>query len=140
MTKMKVQLDHLNLTVRNFKETAAWYGEIFGFEIVEEGFTEDSRPWGILRNSDSMLCVYENSALSDVSENGALSEEFYRIFHFGLKITDRGNWERLVTSKKLRIDYGGAVNYPHSTSWYIKDPSGHTIEVVLWNENIVKFD
>jgi lactoylglutathione lyase len=140
MNHMKAALDHLNLTVRNLDETVGWYKEVFGFEIVESGLTEDKRPWGILRNGNSMLCVYENQKLKHIPENDDFPGDFHRIFHFGLRITDREKWERVLVLKKIRPEYGGAVSYPHSTSWYVKDPSGHTIEVVLWNDDEVKFD
>ena len=41
-------IDHLNLAVGNFDETAAWYGRVFGFEKVEEGLQDGVR-WGVIR-------------------------------------------------------------------------------------------
>ena len=29
-------IDHINLTVADFETTVAWYGRVFGFELVEE--------------------------------------------------------------------------------------------------------
>ena len=45
---MKIQLDHLNLSVDNFALTAQWYEQVFGFEVVEEGL-QDGQLWGVLR-------------------------------------------------------------------------------------------
>jgi RimJ/RimL family protein N-acetyltransferase len=59
MTLNSVELDHLNLTVANFKETAAWYERVFGFQVIEEGMEPDG-PWGVLRSGDIMLCIYES--------------------------------------------------------------------------------
>jgi catechol 2,3-dioxygenase-like lactoylglutathione lyase family enzyme len=140
MTKQITRLDHLNLTVSSFQETITWYSEVFTFEVVEEGLTDEGRPWGILRSGDCMLCVYEYPNLKPVSENADFPDHFHHLFHFGLRITDREKWEQVLISKKIQPHYGGAVSYPHSTSWYIKDPSGHMIEVVLWKHDEVKFD
>ncbi|MFI5403950.1 MAG: VOC family protein, partial [Planctomycetota bacterium] len=53
------RLDHLNLTVRDFDETASWYGRVFGFEVVEKETDAQGRPWGVLRAGDALLCIYE---------------------------------------------------------------------------------
>ena len=57
---MKVEhLDHLNLSVRDFEESVAWYGRVFGFELVEEDVQEGVR-WGVIRSGEAMLCIYEH--------------------------------------------------------------------------------
>jgi catechol 2,3-dioxygenase-like lactoylglutathione lyase family enzyme len=137
MKKEKVSLDHLNLTVKNFAESVAWYGRVFGFELVEEGMDDDG-PWGILRSGDSMLCIYESpkrTLLEDDGESGA----YHQIYHFGLRITDRKAWEETVKKENLETYYGSPVRYPHSQSWYITDPTGYMIEVALWGAEGVRF-
>ena len=32
----------------------------------------------------------------------------------------------------LELEYGGLVRMPHSDAWYVKDPTGYSIEVALW--------
>ncbi len=59
MSITSAALDHLNLTVTRFEESAAWYQKLFGFRVVERGMEEEG-PWGILRSGDSMLCIYES--------------------------------------------------------------------------------
>ena len=39
-------LDHLNLSVRNFEETVHWYNKIFAINLVEQGI-QDGMPWGM---------------------------------------------------------------------------------------------
>ncbi|MCA8946658.1 MAG: VOC family protein, partial [Planctomycetes bacterium] len=57
---MKVkQLDHLNLSVINFEQSAEWYKRVLGFEIVEQGI-QDGQPWGVIKNGDAMLCIYQH--------------------------------------------------------------------------------
>lgn len=134
-----VSLDHLNLTVRDFNESVAWYGRVFGFRLVEDGITPQGSPWGILRSGDSMLCIYEDRVRRPIEEKNAADQAAHRIYHFGLRIRDRAAWEATVAREKIAVTYGGAYRYPHSTSWYIDDPSGHEIEVALWDGNEVRF-
>ena len=137
--KSTASLDHLNLTVRNFAESAAWYKEIFNFSIEEQGETPDGQPWGILRNGDSMLCVFEEKGRAPAAESSTDSKKFHRIEHFALRIKNQTAWEKTLKGKQLRTYYGGEIKYPFSTSWYIKDPSGYTIEVVSWRDDRVRF-
>ena len=44
-----------------------------------------------------------------------------------------------LSRQHLDVRYGGAVSWPHSTSWYVVDPTGYEIEVALWNEDRVTF-
>ena len=92
-------------------------------------------PWGILRSGDTMLCLYENRDQRAVAEESP----FHRIDHFGLRIRDRKEWEEILRRESLKTYYGSPVRYPHSTSWYVVDPSGHWIEVALWDGDEVSF-
>jgi catechol 2,3-dioxygenase-like lactoylglutathione lyase family enzyme len=137
MNTESVALDHLNLTVNNFSKTVAWYQRVFGFSLVEEGI-EDDGPWGILRNGDSMLCIYESPKRAVLSD--ADSERFHQIYHFGLRIKNRRVWEETLKRENLETFYNSPLKYPHSLSWYITDPTGYMIEVALWNDGQVKFE
>jgi catechol 2,3-dioxygenase-like lactoylglutathione lyase family enzyme len=133
---LKTSIDHINLTVRNFEESAIWYGKLFGFEIVERGADEEG-PWGILRNGDVMLCIYERPLRENARSDA--SNRFHKINHFGLRIQDRKTWERTLRDHDIHTYYGDSVKYPHSTSWYVADPTGHMIEVVLWDGDQIRF-
>lgn len=137
---MKVKhLDHLNISVSNFRETAAWYGRIFGYEIVEEG-TYNGRPWGVLRSGDAMLCAYEDCHRVSVDGDGLKALGLHGINHFALRITDKSAWEDTIRRERLEVFYGGEWRWPHSTAWYVKDPTGYNIEVVLWDGDEVTFE
>ncbi|MFL5783920.1 MAG: VOC family protein [Bacteriovoracaceae bacterium] len=125
-SSMNIKLDHINLTVRNLQESMSWYHELFGFEFKEGDVTSASEPWAIVGKNDSMICMYEDKNLKPASDN---SDGVHRIYHFGLRISEKEAWEKIVQEKNLKIMYGGAYQYPHSLSWYIHDPSGHEIEV-----------
>lgn len=132
-------IDHLNLSVRNFDETADWYARVFGFEIVEQGIQE-GEPWGVIRNGDAMLCIYQHPDWREYDKAGLAEEGRLHISHFALRITDRKDWEAVVEREALPLYYGGEVNWPHSTAWYVRDPNGYEIEVALWDAGAPKFD
>jgi len=128
-------LDHLNMSVRDLAESLAWYGRVFGFQTVESGVSE-GRPWAILRSGEALLCLYEHP------ERGGPDPEVHGhhgLSHFGLRITDRAEWEATIAREGVRVEYGGAFPWPHSTAWYVLDPTGHEIEVALWNEDRIRF-
>ncbi len=131
-------LDHLNLTVKNLDETIAWYGAIFGFEVVERGMRNDG-PWAIIRSGEAMLCLYQDR--HRIGPDRFLRDERKRhvIYHFGLRVTDRDAWLETVATHGLELEYGGEVAWPHSSSWYVSDPTGYSIEVVLWEQDQICF-
>lgn len=131
-------LDHLNFSVVNFEETADWYARVFGFEIVEQGI-EDAQPWGVIRTGDAMLCIYQHPELKPYDKRALAKSGSHCIAHFAMRITDRDAWVKTVKREKLKLYYGGEIAYPHSTSWYVKDPNGYDIEVALWNDDEVNF-
>lgn len=119
-----VRFDHINLTVRNYREAVEWYGKVFGFIPVEEGLN-GGEPWGTLRSGDSMLCIYQSPE--------------HRVYHFGIRLTDEKKWAETVRNEKLETFYGSPIRYPHSKSWYVKDPTGQMIEVSFWDGDTVRF-
>ncbi len=130
-------LDHLNLSVRSFDETVDWYGRVFGFAKVEEGVLEDGVRWGVIRSGAAMLCIYEHVdyAFADPASRGE-----FGVSHFGLRVSDAQAWEVAIEREKLQLLYGGEIRWPHSRAWYVNDPTGYEIEVVLWDADTVQFD
>lgn len=131
------QLDHLNLTVRSFAESAEWYGRLFGFKVVEEGL-RNGRPWGVLRSGEALLCLYENPERQFIDGDELENRSLHGINHFSFRITDPQLWKQTMQRHDVRVEYGGAVRYSHSTSWYVIDPTGYEIEVVSWDSDQVK--
>src|SRR3990167_4788599 len=123
--KSNLAFDHMSLTVGDFQESREWYWRVFGFELVEEGKSAKGSPWGILRSGDSMLCLHEEKSRRALKRDDPSDESVHRIFHFGIRVHDRADWEARVSREKIHVEYGGAYRYPHSTSWYVKDPTGH---------------
>ena len=132
-------LDHLNLSVTNFEQTREWYARVFGFELVEHGLSMGV-PWGVLRRGDAMLCIYEHPQRTLPSKQERQSGHLHGISHFGLRITDRVAWEDVAQRHALELYYDSPVRYPHSTSWYVRDPTGYEIEIALWDDDTTRFD
>lgn len=132
------QLDHLNLSVINFDQTADWYKRMFGFEIVEQG-TQDGQPWGVIKGGDAMLCIYQQPKWKAYDKDELGEQGVQRIAHFAFRITDREAWEDTMKREKPKLYYGGEIGYPHSSSWYVKDPNGYYIEVALWENDTPLF-
>ena len=133
-----VSIDHINLSVKKFSESAKWYKDVFDFEIVEQGLYK-GLPWGVLRSQDTMLCIYEEKDKQSASNDDSMLNQFYRVYHFGLRIKNKEDWELKVSSLKLKTYYQSPVKHTFSTSWYVHDPSGHEIEVACWENDEIKF-
>lgn len=131
-------LDHLNLTVNDFDETAEWYGRLFGFEVVERGLQDGAR-WGVIRSGDALLCIYEHPELEHQDRFVRQRAGHHGMNHFALRITDREAWEEIIEREGLELSYGGRIDWPHSDAWYVKDPTGYEIEVALWREGSPAF-
>ena len=137
---MKVRnMDHLNLTVRDLEKSIAWYGEIFGFEVVERG-QRPSGPWAIIRAGEALLCIYQGSDRKAPSRFLKDGEQRHVIYHFGLRITGREAWLQKIAEHSLELEHGGENVYPYSSSWYVVDPTGYSIEVVLWKNDRIRFE
>lgn len=134
-----VKLDHVNFTVSSFDESARWYQALFGFEVVEDQITDGIR-WGVLRSGETMLCIYENPDYQHLDRFQLAESSLHGMAHFALRIADPETW--LAAAQKLGVEimYDGVVRWPHSQSWYVKDPTGYEIEVVKWDDEVIVFD
>lgn len=128
------KLDHINFTVNNLQESITWYQKVFHFELVESGRSAKGKRWGILKSGDSMLAITEYPE-KKVYEG----EEFHQSYHFGLRLDDAKEWQEKIDKYQLKTYYMSPVKYPHSTSWYVKDPTGNEIEVAIWKNNEIRF-
>ena len=137
---MKVRnLDHLNLTVASFDQTVDWYGRLFGFELVEEDRLEDGTRWGVIKSGDAMLCIYEHEDYRFLEMKERRQQGIHGVSHFSLRIEDRDAWLKKAEQEGVEIKYGGQVDWPHSDSWYVDDPTGYEIEVAWWREGEPRF-
>jgi lactoylglutathione lyase len=118
------RIDHINMRVNNLAETIEFYGTNFGFEMkIDKRINDEQEPWVILGLKDvAYLCLYEHP-------DKTISEEALRISHFGFAIEDFDSALDKLRANNVTILYGGALDWPKSRSIYIKDPSGHEIEL-----------
>lgn len=131
------QLDHLNLDVADLAASADWYRRVFGFEEQERGIY-NGYPWRIVRSGEAMLAMYERPGLT-VNAGSWAESQALAINHFALRITDKAAWLATIEREAIKVNYGEAVEWPHSTSWYLNDPNGYEIEVVLWIQDQIRF-
>ncbi|MCH7762561.1 MAG: VOC family protein [Candidatus Marinimicrobia bacterium] len=133
------QLDHLNLSVHNFKETVEWYQKVFDFMLVEKG-VQDGNPWGVIQKGSALLCIYEHPDLVLLDRFESAEKSIHYLAHFGLRIDNLKEWEKTIERENIVVMYEGPIRWPKSLAWYIKDPTGWEIEVALWDDNKIKFE
>jgi catechol 2,3-dioxygenase-like lactoylglutathione lyase family enzyme len=131
-------LDHLNLTVNSFEESAAWYRRVLGFEVVEQGLY-NNRPWGVIKAGDAMLCIYEDPGRTHAGGDELRERRLHGLNHFALRITDTAAWRETLKRENIPTVHGEEWHWPHSTSWYIQDPTGYQIEVAAWHRDEARF-
>ena len=127
------QLDHLNLSVRDFDETVDWYRRVFGFELVEDGVQDDGVRWGIIRGGDALLCLYEHGDYAFADRFDLEDRKLHGVSHFALRID--GFDEQAIRAQlaaegveatEVGQRYGAEGIGP---SLYLADPDGNTIEL-----------
>lgn len=112
------KVDHLNLTVENYKETLAFYKDIFGMEVFESGEASYG-PYEIIGIPGKLfLCIYKGAK----RETGSVN-------HLGINILDFEKAKTELIKRGIELHYGGVVDYPQSRSLYIEDPDGNSIEL-----------
>ena len=131
-----MKIDHINLTVENLEQSIEWYSNTFGFEMKEKGIGVRGQAWVIVGKDDSMIAMNEYKLLSAETN---LQSEFHKINHFGIRISKEKAWEKKINEYQIKVYYGGVVQHPFSKSWYIKDPSGHEIEVSFSENKVLQF-
>jgi len=130
-----VRLDHVNLSVRDLGESVAWYGRVFGFAVAEEGVW-DGTPWAILRSGDALLCLYHHPGFAFLRPEALRDRRLHGTRHVGFRLADEPRWRATLAREGLGYE---EIRYPHSRSWYVNDPTGYDIEVVVWDGDHVSF-
>lgn len=116
------RIDHINMRVHDLEESIEFYRRNFGFEMMEDE-TDAQEPWAIIGlKGVAYLCLYEHPGKS-------IPDEGLTINHFGLALKDFDSAIAELKRNGVPIMYGGPVEWPKSRSIYIRDPSGHEIEL-----------
>ncbi len=111
-------IDHLNMDVKDLKETVEFYQNLFGFKVIKEQPEQHSK---IIGNEKVKLCLYEDPELNEYKKNG--------FNHFGFHIDNFDEIIQKCTELGVEIFYGGPIKWEKSSSIYIKDPNGYEIEL-----------
>jgi hypothetical protein len=83
-----------------------------------------------------MLCIYHCPDYAFVDNAGQKGRGLHGIRHPGFRISDEARWRATIDREGLEVEERA---YPHSYSWYVYDPTGYEIEVVLWKNDRVEF-
>jgi len=117
-----IQLDHINMRVKDLQESIAFYTEVFGFAMKEDHRDEGDDAWAIVGSvGTAYICMYLHADKERFP--GAL-----QIMHFGLVIDDFDTILERLTAHGVDIGQG-YIQWPRSRSVYIRDPSGHEIDL-----------
>jgi len=123
------ELGHLVLYVRDLKRSAAFYGEVLGWEVA---FPETL---GIPAAAFSSGRTHHELLLIEVGE-GAASQPHGRrlgLYHFGLKIGDSDEELREAVARldEAGVTVVGASDHTVTHSLYILDPDGNEVELYI---------
>ncbi|ATH08066.1 hypothetical protein BIY24_08900 [Halobacteriovorax marinus] len=115
-------IDHINMNVLNFEESEKFYKKLFGMKVLESGQSAKS-------GNDFKVIGIPNKIALCLYETDEVNFETAPIAHFGINIDNYSEIENIL--KELNVDalYGGEILWKSSSSIYIKDPSGHEIEL-----------
>lgn len=117
MTLKPTSIDHINMSVKNLKDSVAFYEKLFGFTVKKDQADQASK---IIGNGRILLCMYEDPVLK--IEEG--------INHFGFHVENFAEIEETCRKLGIPVLYGGPVTWEEKTrSLYVTDPSGYAIEL-----------
>lgn len=116
-----MKIDHINFNVSNLNQSVEFYKKIFGLEEKESGTSNASgNKYKIIGHPEKFyLCLYEST--DNVKQNG--------FNHFGINVDNFQEMIELLSKNKVKIHYGGVVDWPESKSAYIEGPDGEEIEI-----------
>ena len=111
-------IDHINMHVKDLEQSVKFYNDLFGFKEKEP---DKSRglTYKIIGTDKVHLCMYEKP---DLVINGGIN-------HFGFHIDNFDEIIQKCEELNVPILYGGPIEWAHSRSIYIQDPSGYEVEL-----------
>ena len=123
------ELGHLVLYVRDVQRSAAFYGEVLGWDVAFPATL------GIPAAAFTYGRTHHELLLIEVGEGAATVPEGRRLglYHFGLKVGDSDDELRDVIARLRASDVTivGASDHTVTHSLYILDPDGNEIELYI---------
>jgi len=123
------ELGHLVLYVRDLEESAAFYGEVLGWDVafpVTLGIPAAAFTSG--RTHHELLLIEVGDDAAAVPTGRRLG-----LYHFGLKVGDTDDELREVLARlqEAGVTIVGASDHTVTHSLYILDPDGNEIELYI---------
>lgn len=120
-------IDHVNISVVDIERAMDFYGQVFGFRLVEDGRSRRDAPYVILSAAGrAFLALHEN----------ARTQKPARPFvnHWGFVVGDLDRVREKLEEHDVPVQDGGSESggirhWAHSRSIYVYDPDGHEIEL-----------
>ncbi len=123
------ELGHLVLYVRDVSRSAAFYGQVLGWEPVFPDML------GVPAAAFSSGRTHHELLLIEVGEGAASQPEGRRLglYHFGLKVGDSDDElrEAVERLREAGVTIVGASDHTVTHSLYILDPDGNEIELYI---------
>ena len=125
-------IDHINMCVTNLERSVAYYCDVFGFEVKEDHRELKEYPWVTLGIPNvAYLILYETDEAKEAHD--------MRIGHFGFALQpgekiDDVRARILAAGVEIMKNEDGSpmiVHYPKSSSIYLSDPDGYTLDVSI---------
>jgi catechol 2,3-dioxygenase len=122
------ELGHIVLYVRNLERSAAFYGNVLGWNAIAERQGGRAAAFSSGRTHHELLLI-------EVGEDAPPPSRGRRagLYHFGLKIgtTDEELKEAIRILQEKGVEMVGASDHTVTHSLYILDPDGNEIELYI---------
>jgi glyoxylase I family protein len=120
-------LSHVSLSVRDRHASRAWYGEVLGFEMIEESLEEAYEEWILFhRQNRVVLCLQQHRTNRgeefDPTRTGG--------DHVAFRVSSRADldeWERWF--EKLDVVFSPTVDRAYGSVLCFRDPDGIQLEM-----------
>jgi len=123
------ELGHLVLYVRDLERSAAFYGDVLGWDVAFPVTL------GIPAAAFSSGRTHHELLLIEVGEDAAAVPQGRRLglYHFGLKVGDSDDELRAVLSRlqETGVTIVGSSDHTVTHSLYVLDPDGNEIELYI---------
>ena len=125
-------LSHVSLSVRDRDASRAWYGDVLGFEAIEESLEDAYEEWILMHpHTRVVLCLQQHRRNQgeefDPSRTGG--------DHVGFRVESRADldeWERWF--EKLDVVHSSIVDREYGSVLCFKDPDRIQLEL-FYREN-----
>jgi catechol 2,3-dioxygenase-like lactoylglutathione lyase family enzyme len=126
-----MKLDHIELFVPDQREAAEWYGQVFGFEVIQAHvhWAEEGGPLMISNDGgDTMLALFRGPPQRDRTVVG-LRRLAFRVNagDFLDFLKNSANW------RQPPLTQADVIDHDKSFSVYFSDPYGNLLEITSYD-------